>query len=163
MIESFEKGYPDPLMYAVDMWGRDMIARIYGAQGHLFYAPIHLMTVYRLFYIGMLLLASRFWQRPPFAIWCAVFIILGYTLVVFITNYNSELVYGFKEITMQGRYLFPIIGLVYGLVGYTQSQIKNRTLQLMVLAITLILFFVGGPIKFITRYEGVFSTWFLPR
>jgi len=64
---------------------------------------------------------------------------------------------------LQGRCLFPIIGLVYGLVGYTQSRIKNRTLQLMVLALTLILFFVGGPIKFITRYEGVFSTWFLPR
>ena len=59
--------------------------------------------------------------------------------------------------------IFSIIGLVYRLVGYTHSQIKNRTLQLMVLAITLILFFVSGPIKFITRYEGVFSTWFLPR
>ena len=76
---------------------------------------------------------------------------------------NGELNYGFKQISLQVSYLFPIIGLVYGLVGYTQSRIKNRTLQLMVLAITLILFFVGGPIKFITRYEGVFSTWFLPR
>mgnify|MGYP001304136833 CR=1 FL=1 len=76
---------------------------------------------------------------------------------------NGELSYGFKQISLQVSYLLPIIGLVYGLVGYTQSRIKNRTLQLMVLALTLILFFVGGPIKFITRYEGVFSTWFLPR
>jgi len=68
-----------------------------------------------------------------------------------------------KHFALQGRYLFPIIGLVYGLVGYTQSRIKNRTLRIVVLALTLILFFVGGPIKFITRYEGVFSTWFLPR
>jgi len=83
--------------------------------------------------------------------------------VVFITNYNSELSYGFKHFALQGRYLFPIIGLVYGLVGYTQSLIKNRTLRIVVLALTLILFFVGGPIKFITRYEGVFSSWFLPR
>ncbi|HUM50116.1 MAG TPA: hypothetical protein PLX92_07925, partial [Anaerolineaceae bacterium] len=64
---------------------------------------------------------------------------------------------------ISSRYLFPIIGLVYGLVGYTQSLIKNRTLRIVVLALTLILFFVGGPIKFITRYEGVFSSWFLPR
>ena len=76
---------------------------------------------------------------------------------------NGELSFCLKYFALQGRYLFPIIGLVYGLVGYTQSQIKNRTLQLLVFAITLILFFVGGPIKFITRYEGVFSTWFLPR
>ena len=68
-----------------------------------------------------------------------------------------------KHFALQGRYLFPIVGLVYGLVGYTQSRIKNRTLQLVVLALTLILFFVGGPIKFLTRYEGVFSNWFLPR
>ena len=68
-----------------------------------------------------------------------------------------------KHFALQGRYLFPIIGLVYGLVGYTQSLIKNRTLRIVVLALTLILFFVGGPIKFITRYEGVFSSWFLPR
>ena len=104
-----------------------------------------------------------FRSHPPYAIWRAVFIILGYSLVVFVTNYNSELTNGFKHFVLQGRYLFPIIGLVYGLVGYTQSQIKNRTVQLVVLALTLILFFVGGPIKFITRYEGVFSTWFLPR
>jgi len=59
--------------------------------------------------------------------------------------------------------IFSIIGLVYGLVGYTHSLIKNRTLRAIVLVLTLVLFFVGGPIKFITRYEGVFSTWFLPR
>ena len=76
---------------------------------------------------------------------------------------NGELSSCVKHFALQGRYLFPIICLVYGLVGYTQSQIKNRTLQLVVLALTLILFFVGGPIKFLTRYEGVFSTWFLPR
>jgi hypothetical protein len=76
---------------------------------------------------------------------------------------NVELSYGVKRISLQGRYLFPIIVLVYGLVGYTQSLIKNRTLRAIVLVLTLVLFFVGGPIKFITRYEGVFSTWFLPR
>lgn len=82
---------------------------------------------------------------------------------ILLSAQNGELSYGFKQIGLQGRYLFPIIGLVYGLVGYTQSLIKNRTLRAIVLVITLVLFFVGGPIKFITRYEGVFSTWFLPR
>ena len=82
---------------------------------------------------------------------------------ILLSAQNGELSYGLKQISLQVSYLLPILGLVYGLVGYTQSRIKNRTLQLMVLALTLILFFVGGPIKFITRYEGVFSTWFLPR
>ena len=71
---------------------------------------------------------------------------------------NGELSYGLKQISLQVSYLFPIIGLVYGLVGYTQSRIKNRTLCIVVLVLTLILSFVGGPIKFITRYDSVFST-----
>ena len=71
---------------------------------------------------------------------------------------NGELNYGFKQSSLQVSYLFPIIGLVYGLVGYTQSRIKNRTLCIVVLVLTLILSFVGGPIKFITRYDSVFST-----
>lgn len=161
--ESIQAGYPDPLTYFVEVWVKNMLTKTYGILGHKTYYPAHIITFYRLFYLGMLLLAARYWRRPPYAIWSAVFIILGYALVVFITNYNSELSYGFKHFALQGRYLFPIIGLVYGLVGYTQSLIKNRTLRIVVLALTLILFFVGGPIKFITRYEGVFSTWFLPR
>ena len=163
LIESIQAGHPDPVTYFVEFWIKDMLTKTYGILGHKTYYPAHIITFYRLFYAGMLLLAARYWRRPPYAIWSAVFIILGYSLVVFLTNYNSELTYGFKHFALQGRYLFPIIGLIYGLVGYTQSQIKNRTVQLVVLALTLILFFVGGPIKFITRYEGVFSTWFLPR
>jgi len=163
LTESIQAGYPDPLTYFVEVWVKNMLTKTYGILGHKTYYPSHIITFYRLFYLGMLLLAARYWRRPPYAIWSAVFIILGYALVVFITNYNSELSYGFKHFALQGRYLFPIIGLVYGLVGYTQSLIKNRTLRIVVLALTLILFFVGGPIKFITRYEGVFSSWFLPR
>jgi len=163
LIGSIQQGYPDPVTYFIDFWIKDMLTKTYGILGHKTYYPAHIITFYHLFYVGMLLLAARYWRHPPYAIWRAVFIILGYSLVVFVTNYNSELTNGFKHFVLQGRYLFPIIGLVYGLVGYTQSQIKNRTVQLVVLALTLILFFVGGPIKFITRYEGVFSTWFLPR
>ena len=34
---------------------------------------------------------------------------------------NGGLSFCLKYCALQGRYLFPIIGLVYGLVGYTQS------------------------------------------
>lgn len=163
LTESVQAGYPDPLAYFVEVWIKDMLTKTYGILGHKTYFPAHIITFYQLFYAAMLLLAARYWRRPSYAIWGAVFIVVCYAFVVFITNYNSELSYGFKHFALQGRYLFPIIGLVYGLVGYTQSLIKNRTLRIVVLALTLILFFLGGPIKFLTRYEGVFSTWFLPR
>jgi len=60
-----------------------MLTKIYGILGHNTYYPAHIITFYRLFYAGMLLLAARYWRRPSYAIWSVVFIILGYSLVVF--------------------------------------------------------------------------------
>jgi len=38
---------------------------------------------------------------------------------ILLSAQNGELSYGFKQISLQVSYLLPIIGLVYGLVGYT--------------------------------------------
>jgi len=87
---------------------------------------------------------------------------LFYVFVVFVTNYNSELTFGFKQIAIQGRYIFPVIGLFYVLVAYTLSKITNPKIKLITLAYTLILFILGGPIKFIhPSYIDIFSDWFI--
>jgi hypothetical protein len=38
---------------------------------------------------------------------------------ILLSAQNGELSYGLKQISLQVSYLLPIIGLVYGLVGYT--------------------------------------------
>lgn len=88
-------------------------------------------------------------------------IILFYSLVLFYQNYNSELTYGFKQIAIQGRYIFPVIGLIYVLFTYTLGQVKNTPIKIISLLIIIALFLIGGPIKFIIRYDMIFGYWFI--
>ncbi len=160
--ESIRQGYPDPLEYLIGQWFRDMLTKTYGILGHKSYYPGHIITFYQLFYLGMFLLAARFWQKPGFAIWSAVGIITGFVLAVFIVNFENELTYGFKQISLQGRYLFPVIALFYALTAYTQSLVKPKFLQVVLVVISCALFIFGGPLKFLTLADKAFAGWFLP-
>ena len=162
IAESIRQGYPDPLEYLTGQWFKDMLTKTYGILGHKSYYPGHIITVYQLFYLGMLLLAARFWRKPGFAIWSAVGIISGFALAVFIVNFESELTYGFKQISLQGRYLFPVIALFYALTAYTQSLVKPKFLRVLVVVISCALFIFGGPLKFLILADKAFAGWFLP-
>ena len=139
-----------------------MLTKTYGILGHKSYFPEHIITVYQLFYLGMLLLAARFWRKPTFAIWSALGIITGFVLAIFVVNFESELTYGFKQISLQGRYLFPVIALFYALTAYTQSLVKPKFLRVLLVGLTCALFVYGGPIKFLTLADKAFAGWFLP-
>jgi len=80
---------------------------------------------------------------------------------LFLKNYDSELVYGFKQIALQGRYLFPVIGLIYVLVTYVASIVRSKYLKYFSLAIILMLFLFGGPIKYIIKFDLIFINWFV--
>lgn len=162
IAESIRQGYPDPLEYLTGFWFKDMLTKTYGILGHKSYYPGHIITVYQLFYLGMLLLAARFWHKPTFAVWSALGIIAGFVLAVFIVNFDSELSHGFKHIALQGRYLFPVIALFYALIAYTQSLVKPKFLRVLLIVLTCALFVYGGPIKFLTLADKAFAGWFLP-
>ena len=81
-------------------------------------------------------------------------------MVLFYDNYNNELVYGFRQIAMQGRYIFPVIGIAYGLMGKFLHAIPNKLVKTMTLMTTLVLFFLGGPINFILKFNSVFASWY---
>lgn len=161
ILESVQLGYPDPLEYVIYSWIPNMLYRIYGILAHLSYFPGYIITFYQLLFFWYLLLFFRYWKQPSFAIYSLLGIFLFYSFILLYQNYSSELVYGFKQIAMQGRYLFPVIGAVYVLIGYLFSIIQNRTLRLATLIITLALFFYGGPIKFILFRDSVFNGWFI--
>jgi hypothetical protein len=107
------------------------------------------------------LLGFRYIEKPAFVITSIILIIIFYTFVLFLNNYDSELVYGFKQVALQGRYIFPVIGLIYVMVTYVGAIVKSKYLKYFTLTIILMLFFIGGPIKFILRYDVLFSKWFL--
>jgi hypothetical protein len=114
-----------------------------------------------LIFFWVILLGFRYIRKPSFEISGALLIILFYSLVLFFKNYDSELAYGFKQIALQGRYLFPVTGLIYVLVTFASSNVKSKFLKYFTLALILMLFFFGGPIKFISKIDLIFLDWFV--
>lgn len=161
ILESIKQGYPDPVKYFFDSWIDNMLYRIYGILAHISYFPSHIIIFYRLFFFWIVLLSVRYVEKPSFVISTILMIILFYALVLFIKNYDSELIYGFKQIALQGRYLFPVIGLIYVLVTHVISVVKSKPLKYLTLVTILLLFFIGGPIKFITKFDLIFMGWFV--
>lgn len=161
IVEASQQGYPHPLAYLFDFWIKDMLNKTQGILAHKFYFPSHIIPFYQLFFLSVLCLAFQSWKAVKLQSGSLLFLIVLYSLVVFLTNYKSELVYNFQHIAVQGRYLFPIIGPVYVLVGYTLSQVSNKVMRYGSVIGAIVLFLAGGPLKFLRLYETVFVTWFI--
>ncbi len=161
IVESVQLGYPNPLEYVLDSWIPNMLYRIFGILGHLSYFPSHIIIFFRLLLLWILLLAFRYIDRPSFILISLVCIFILYAFVLLYMNYNSELTYGFKQIAMQGRYIFPVIGPIYVFISYVFIKVNNRALRLATIFLSIALFFLGGPIKFILDYNSIFHGWFI--
>jgi len=161
ITESIQQGYPNPLEYVFDSWIPNMMYRIFGILAHRSYFPSHIIIFFRLLLLWFVLLAVRYVRKPSFLTFSLTGIFLFYALILLYMNYNSELVYGFKQIAFQGRYLFPVIGIAYVLTGRLLECVPNRILRTLTLAATLTLFFAGGPIKFILHHNTIFQGWFV--
>ena len=158
--EVFSSDYPDPVNYLLDDWIPILSSQIFGIAGHRTYTPNRIAIIYRGLFLAILLLAYKYWKNPDFSIYSLVGIVLFYIAVLFVVNYNSELVYGFKHIAVQGRYLFPVIGIVYTLAAYFIKKVPQWWIKYPLLALLVVLFIYGGPINFILKYNTHFSGWF---
>lgn len=159
--ESINLGYPDPLTYLIDSWFPNLLYRIFGILGHRSYFPVRIIIFYRLLAYSVIILALRYWRKPNYTFISIFIIILFYSVILFIINYDSELVYGFRQITLQGRYFFPVLGIIYILLTKIIHLIPTKFVKYLMLSLTMILFFMGGPIKFLRFSETIFSGWFI--
>ena len=162
LAEAFKQGYPDPIRFIFDIWIREMLKRIFGIMGSLDnYFPIN-VTYFHIALYWLVLLAFRYLKKVPNLIKSLILIFAFYAVVLIYTNYNSELAYGFyKYVALQGRYIFPVIGIAFVLSAYVIEQVKNKFLKFSTLAALIVLFFYSGPIRFILYYDTIFSNWFV--
>ncbi len=161
LIDVVNGGYPDPVEYGLDYWIFSMLKRIYGIMGHQSYFPDVSITLHRLLILWTVIVTVRYWSKPSYAISGLYFILFSYILVLFLDNYNTELFFGFKNVGIQGRYLFPIIGVYYTLIVYFFYKIPNSVVRGITLISTVILFVYGGPVVFLLRfYSSTLSGWF---
>jgi len=161
MLEAFRQGYPEPIRYGFDIWIRAMLMKIFGIMGgQQFYYPINITYFHILFY-WMIALAIRYFRKTTFDIYSLSAILGFYTLTLFIKNYDTDLAYGFIQVAHQGRYIFPVIGIIFPLFSYGLYKVPNRLIQFGTLFITLVLFAYSGPIRFLLYYQTVFADWFI--
>lgn len=162
LVEAFKQGFPDPIRFTFDIWIREMLKRTFGIMGGADnYFPINI-TYFHVALYWIVLLGFRYLKKIPYALKSLIIIFVFYTVVLIYTNYDSELAYGFyKYIALQGRYIFPVIGVAFVLSTYIIEQVKSRFLKFSTIAALVILFFYSGPIRFILYHNTVFSTWFI--
>jgi hypothetical protein len=158
--ESVAKGYPNPLEYVVYSWIPNMLYRIHGILGQESYFPSHIIIVIYLLYVWYLLLAVRYIHRLPFVFSLLALVLIGYSFVLLVMNYESELSYGFKQIAMQGRYIFPVISIFYALIGYTLEHTNSKLLRFLTVTVSILLFLYAGPLKLLTKANSLFPGWF---
>jgi hypothetical protein len=162
LVDVVHSGYPDPVEYGFDYWLPVILQRIYGILGHQSYGPDLILTFHRMLILWTIFITIRYWQKPSYTIASLFIVFFFYTLVVFMDAYNTELFFGFKGIGIQGRYLFPVIGIYYTLMVYYFCKVPSSILRWLTFGAATILFLYGSPIVFLLRfYSSTFSSWFM--
>lgn len=159
--ESIERGYPNPIRYAGNVWIEIMIVRTFGIAGHLSYKPVQIVNFFRFMVYGTIILSLIFIKRYAFTTYSLMGIVLFYSATLLYQNYTSELVYGFLHIAFQGRYIFPVIGAIYTLLPTVWLATNNKYIHLGALTYSIGLFFAGGPIVLLLSYGEHFTDWFI--
>lgn len=133
-----------PLPYA-KVWFENMIGTIFGIKGHLhmFKDFRYLIPVYLMMAFSVLGFFVR-WRRRDTG-WlplCLAAIVCFYSgLLLYKVNYNAYLYYGTPGITLQGRYLFPVIGPVYVLACHYLLQLfRADKIRFALTLVTALLF-----------------------
>ena len=162
--EARAMGYPSPIGYALVDWVWFMLIRTVGVTGHQSYLPFHTITYYQIlfYWIALMGLVNLIVHRQfEFTKASLVFISIFYAIVLIIMNYNAELTYGFQQIALQGRYIFPVIAALLVLVTSVIRNIPSKLIRWPTLIFTLGLFLYGGSITIIYGYNIFFANWFL--
>jgi hypothetical protein len=160
VLDSIIKGYPNPIEYSTNTWIWNLFLRTYGILGHQSYFPIKIIDYYQILFYVSTIIGFLFWKKSPFSVYSLIGICLFYALVLLYQNYQIELSYGFQHISLQGRYIFPVIGLGYILLTLFIQRIPNHVFRGILLILTMALFIYGGPLTFILKYDTFFSDWF---
>lgn len=161
--ESIEQGYPSPIRYTAIDWVQNMLLRTFGMIGHKSYFPLRIIGLLQALFYGMLILSIyNFLKFRPFSelnislLWIMVF----YSTVLLVTNYTSELLFNFLHISFQGRYIFPIIGIIYPIYTKILKATSIKALKIFLLLFTISLFFYGGLFTLFKGYNTFLVDWF---
>lgn len=157
-ITAIEYGYYDPVQYAFYMWPHVIAQRTFGILGHKSYIP-YPTGYFPILFVFLFMVGLRTIKKINLSIISISVTFSALALTHFVLNYQSELFFGFRNLGLQGRYLFPVIGGFYALATLGLSETHSRLIKYGGLIVTLALFVYCGPLKFIIGANS-FTGWF---
>lgn len=149
-----EQRKTNPLTYLDEYWFNRMLTTIYGIMGHQAYYPTLIITFYWLLYIFIFIIAIKYWEKRDYIFYTLLALVISYTIAIFLESYNEELMSGFRHVAIQGRYLFPVLGILYVLIADFLSRISHGLVRRLSVAYTLFLFALGGPVLFLLFFAA---------
>ena len=125
--------------------------------GQTSFFPSNLViSFYRLLLIIAMLSTVRYWKLPSFPLASLYIVFTFYAIVLFTTNYRTEMRFEFQHVAVQGRYIFPVIGVAYTLLTKSILDISPSLARKLLVALVLILFLSTYLGMFLANYSSFF-------
>jgi hypothetical protein len=152
-----------PLPYA-KVWLESMVATVFGIKGHLpmFKDFRYLIPIYLVMALSLLGFIVRWRLRHSgwLPLYLAVIVCFYSGFLLYKVNYNAYLYYGTPGITLQGRYIFPVIGSVYALLcTYLLRLFRTDYIRFALALVTSLLFISYDFPWFLMHATAEWYTW----
>lgn len=130
----------DPIRYS-GIWMFEMTRRVTGFMGdqNLFHSDTTNILFISLFSISVVIGIFN-WKKYSKAERYLIYITIFYTLVLMLLqNYTMYLDRGYIILTLQGRYIFPVISSIYTIFSKTLLNINNKKIRNVLISLAIIL------------------------
>lgn len=150
----------DPFRY-LPYWGVEMSKKIFGIMGDrsLFMRYEYLPFYFLFFLVGLYMVFKnrKSLSKEDKALG---FIFLSYVLVVaYYVNYKAYMRTDWMDLGLQGRYIFPVLGMGYVIFSKYFIKIKNTKVFNILLGSLITIFLLGNYAYF---FANVPTDWFIP-
>jgi hypothetical protein len=153
---------PMGLIRYIPEWSRGMLGRSVGYMGHqiLFKSPKELYPYYIVFLLtGVMMIIKFFWSRENRRTLMAFVVVLFYaSLLIWYVNYPSYIHFGADGIGLAGRYIFPVLMPICGLIAYYAIGFWPKKIQIIMAGLISGWFIYGDFIFFM---NNVPSQWLI--
>jgi hypothetical protein len=140
-------------------WILSMTQKTFGILGHqVLLMPAYFSNIYIVLGSILLIITTRAWKKEDILETNLIIISLFYFLVLLIyQNYWSYIIRGLLNVAVQGRYLFPVLPLIYMVFSRYLKSVNPKWLRNFIVSL-LILVFLLGCIPFFSFF--VTEVWF---
>lgn len=134
-----------PLRY-IPFWVVETSRKIFGIMGDrsLFMKYEYLPPYFIYFFIGIYLIfknRKKLITEDKALISISLFYML---VLIYYHNYQTYIKQNWKDLALQGRYVFPVLGIMYIIFSKYFLKIKNKKLLRILMGILIVLFLLGN-------------------